>query len=165
MFAEQPKYDLFHMLDKLSLYQGLLSNFPDIIHLQKETLEDNRHIMAPMVTFSITNGRFRFVAHGGFVALLAAGRGSHQITKPSGIRWSAAKRAECWDPRRFLSIAVYHHSSGHTGVEIVASRQALRSPVGMGQNRRPRPHVQGVLTVSEIPGVDLEMGVVYMQRQ
>ncbi|KAI5615468.1 sorting nexin-33 [Silurus asotus] len=35
MFAEQPKYDLFHMLDKLSLYQGLLSNFPDIIHLQK----------------------------------------------------------------------------------------------------------------------------------
>ncbi|MBN3307882.1 SNX33 protein, partial [Amia calva] len=35
MFAEQPKNDLFHMLDKLSLYQGLLSNFPDIIHLQK----------------------------------------------------------------------------------------------------------------------------------
>lgn len=35
MFAEQPKLDLFHMLDKLSLYQGLLSNFPDIIHLQK----------------------------------------------------------------------------------------------------------------------------------
>lgn len=35
MFAEQPKYDLFHMLDKLSLYQGLLANFPDIIHLQK----------------------------------------------------------------------------------------------------------------------------------
>ncbi|XP_052399880.1 sorting nexin-33 [Carassius gibelio] len=35
MFAEQPKYDLFHMLDTLSLYQGLLSNFPDIIHLQK----------------------------------------------------------------------------------------------------------------------------------
>ncbi|KAG5273804.1 hypothetical protein AALO_G00155720 [Alosa alosa] len=35
MFAEQPKFDLFHMLDKLSLYQGLLSNFPDIIHLQK----------------------------------------------------------------------------------------------------------------------------------
>lgn len=35
MFAMQPKNDLFHMLDKLSLYQGLLSNFPDIIHLQK----------------------------------------------------------------------------------------------------------------------------------
>ncbi|MBN3283245.1 SNX33 protein, partial [Polyodon spathula] len=35
MFAEQPKEDLYHMLDKLSLYQGLLSNFPDIIHLQK----------------------------------------------------------------------------------------------------------------------------------
>ncbi|XP_062849748.1 sorting nexin-33 [Trichomycterus rosablanca] len=35
MFAEQPKLDLFLMLDKLSLYQGLLSNFPDIIHLQK----------------------------------------------------------------------------------------------------------------------------------
>lgn len=38
MFAEQPKDDLFHMLDKLSLYQGLLSNFPDIIHLQKGKL-------------------------------------------------------------------------------------------------------------------------------
>ncbi|XP_072290892.1 sorting nexin-33 [Eucyclogobius newberryi] len=35
MFAEQPKCDLFQMLDKLSLYQGLLGNFPDIIHLQK----------------------------------------------------------------------------------------------------------------------------------
>ncbi|XP_036400473.1 sorting nexin-33-like [Megalops cyprinoides] len=35
MFAEQPKHDLFHMLDKLSLYQGLLANFPDMIHLQK----------------------------------------------------------------------------------------------------------------------------------
>ncbi|XP_017285498.1 sorting nexin-33 [Kryptolebias marmoratus] len=35
MFAEQPKSDLFHVLDKLSLYQGLLANFPDIIHLQK----------------------------------------------------------------------------------------------------------------------------------
>ncbi|XP_054858954.1 sorting nexin-33 [Eublepharis macularius] len=35
MFAEQPKNDLFLMLDMLSLYQGLLSNFPDIIHLQK----------------------------------------------------------------------------------------------------------------------------------
>ncbi|XP_069078276.1 sorting nexin-33 [Pleurodeles waltl] len=35
MFAEQPKNDLYHMLDTLSLYQGLLSNFPDIIHLQK----------------------------------------------------------------------------------------------------------------------------------
>lgn len=35
LFAEQPKYDLFQMLDKLSLYQGLLGNFPDIIHLQK----------------------------------------------------------------------------------------------------------------------------------
>ena len=35
MFAEQPKNDLFRMLDTLSLYQGLLSNFPDIIHLQK----------------------------------------------------------------------------------------------------------------------------------
>ncbi|XP_056655165.1 sorting nexin-33 [Monodelphis domestica] len=35
MFAEQPKNDLFQMLDRLSLYQGLLSNFPDIIHLQK----------------------------------------------------------------------------------------------------------------------------------
>jgi sorting nexin-9/18/33 len=35
MFAEQPKSDLFQMLDTLSLYQGLLSNFPDIIHLQK----------------------------------------------------------------------------------------------------------------------------------
>ncbi|TNN00402.1 sorting nexin-33 [Takifugu flavidus] len=35
LFAEQPKYDLFQMLDKLSLYQGLLANFPDIIHLQK----------------------------------------------------------------------------------------------------------------------------------
>lgn len=35
LFAEQPKYDLFYMLDKLSLYQGLLANFPDIIHLQK----------------------------------------------------------------------------------------------------------------------------------
>ncbi|KAJ7311244.1 hypothetical protein JRQ81_006858 [Phrynocephalus forsythii] len=35
MFAEQPKNDLFLMLDNLSLYQGLLSNFPDIIHLQK----------------------------------------------------------------------------------------------------------------------------------
>ncbi|XP_060116175.1 sorting nexin-33 [Heteronotia binoei] len=35
MFAEQPKNDLSLMLDTLSLYQGLLSNFPDIIHLQK----------------------------------------------------------------------------------------------------------------------------------
>ncbi|XP_007433217.1 sorting nexin-33 [Python bivittatus] len=35
MFAEQPKNDLFLLLDTLSLYQGLLSNFPDIIHLQK----------------------------------------------------------------------------------------------------------------------------------
>ncbi|XP_051918045.1 sorting nexin-33 [Hippocampus zosterae] len=35
LFAQQPKYDLFHMLDTLSLYQGLLGNFPDIIHLQK----------------------------------------------------------------------------------------------------------------------------------
>ncbi|XP_038623330.1 sorting nexin-33 isoform X2 [Tachyglossus aculeatus] len=35
MFAEQPKNDLFQMLDTLTLYQGLLSNFPDIIHLQK----------------------------------------------------------------------------------------------------------------------------------
>ncbi|OPJ70117.1 sorting nexin-33 [Patagioenas fasciata monilis] len=35
MFAEQPNNDLFLMLDTLSLYQGLLSNFPDIIHLQK----------------------------------------------------------------------------------------------------------------------------------
>ncbi|XP_075432113.1 sorting nexin-33 isoform X2 [Ascaphus truei] len=35
MFAEQPKNDLFRFLDTLSLYQGLLSNFPDIIHLQK----------------------------------------------------------------------------------------------------------------------------------
>ncbi|XP_061898714.1 sorting nexin-33 [Entelurus aequoreus] len=35
LFAEQPKFDLFHMLDTLSLYQGLLANFPDIIHLQK----------------------------------------------------------------------------------------------------------------------------------
>nr|XP_033776525.1 sorting nexin-33 [Geotrypetes seraphini]XP_033776526.1 sorting nexin-33 [Geotrypetes seraphini] len=35
MFAEQPKNDLFQLLDTLSLYQGLLSNFPDIIHLQK----------------------------------------------------------------------------------------------------------------------------------
>ncbi|XP_077174203.1 sorting nexin-33 [Paroedura picta] len=35
MFSEQPKNDLFLMLDMLSLYQGLLSNFPDIIHLQK----------------------------------------------------------------------------------------------------------------------------------
>nr|XP_005994964.1 PREDICTED: sorting nexin-33 [Latimeria chalumnae] len=38
MFAEQPKNDLFLMLDTLSLYQGLLSNFPDIIHLQKDCL-------------------------------------------------------------------------------------------------------------------------------
>ncbi|XP_051898651.1 sorting nexin-33 [Pristis pectinata] len=35
LFAQQPKNDLFHMLDTLSLYQGLLSNFPDIIHVQK----------------------------------------------------------------------------------------------------------------------------------
>ncbi|CAH2273367.1 sorting nexin-33 [Pelobates cultripes] len=35
MFAEQPKNDQFRLLDTLSLYQGLLSNFPDIIHLQK----------------------------------------------------------------------------------------------------------------------------------
>ncbi|XP_032871013.1 sorting nexin-33 [Amblyraja radiata] len=35
LFAQQPKNDLFHMLDMLSLYQGLLSNFPDIIHVQK----------------------------------------------------------------------------------------------------------------------------------
>ncbi len=42
MFAEQPKYDLFHMLDKLSLYQGLLSNFPDIIHLQKGKVHSNK---------------------------------------------------------------------------------------------------------------------------
>lgn len=35
MFAEQPKNDQFRFLDTLSLYQGLLSNFPDIIHLQK----------------------------------------------------------------------------------------------------------------------------------
>lgn len=40
MFAEQPKYDLFQMLDKLSLYQGLLANFPDIIHLQKGNVLD-----------------------------------------------------------------------------------------------------------------------------
>ncbi|KAM4675611.1 sorting nexin-33 [Discoglossus pictus] len=35
MFAEQPKNDQFRLLDTLALYQGLLSNFPDIIHLQK----------------------------------------------------------------------------------------------------------------------------------
>uniref|UniRef100_UPI00398E90CB sorting nexin-33 n=1 Tax=Pristiophorus japonicus TaxID=55135 RepID=UPI00398E90CB len=35
LFAAQPKNDLFRMLDTLSLYQGLLSNFPDIIHVQK----------------------------------------------------------------------------------------------------------------------------------
>ncbi|XP_007906914.1 sorting nexin-33 [Callorhinchus milii] len=35
MFADQPKNDLFRMLDTLSLYQGLLSNYPDIIHVQK----------------------------------------------------------------------------------------------------------------------------------
>ncbi|XP_038640422.1 sorting nexin-33 [Scyliorhinus canicula] len=38
LFAEQPKNDLFHMLDTLSLYQGLLSNFPDILHVQKGKL-------------------------------------------------------------------------------------------------------------------------------
>ena len=41
LFAEQPKYDLFQMLDKLSLYQGLLANFPDIIHLQKGKITHN----------------------------------------------------------------------------------------------------------------------------
>ncbi|KAL4613431.1 sorting nexin-33-like [Arapaima gigas] len=35
MFSEQPKYDLFLMLDKLSLYQGLLGNFKDMIQQQK----------------------------------------------------------------------------------------------------------------------------------
>ncbi|XP_018608064.1 sorting nexin-33-like [Scleropages formosus] len=35
MFAEQPKRDLFLMLDKLLLYQGLLANFKDMIHQQK----------------------------------------------------------------------------------------------------------------------------------
>lgn len=45
MFAEQPKYDLFHMLDKLSLYQGLLANFPDIIHLQKGNVHSPYHVL------------------------------------------------------------------------------------------------------------------------
>lgn len=34
MFAEQPKNDLFRMLNTVSLLL-LASNFPDIIHLQK----------------------------------------------------------------------------------------------------------------------------------
>lgn len=50
MFAEQPKNDLFHMLDKLSLYQGLLANFPDIIHLQK----GNNQLLLLLLLSSLT---------------------------------------------------------------------------------------------------------------
>lgn len=34
-FAEQPRHDLDPISDLLDLYRGHLSNFPDIIHVQK----------------------------------------------------------------------------------------------------------------------------------
>ncbi|XP_069780444.1 sorting nexin-18a isoform X2 [Narcine bancroftii] len=48
LFAEQPKQDIDPVVDLLALYQGHLTNFPDIIHVQKGALtkvkESNRHV-------------------------------------------------------------------------------------------------------------------------
>ncbi|XP_055490089.1 sorting nexin-18a [Leucoraja erinacea] len=48
LFAEQPKQDIDPIVDLLGLYQGHLTNFPDIIHVQKGALtkvkESNRHV-------------------------------------------------------------------------------------------------------------------------
>ncbi|XP_062898989.1 sorting nexin-18-like [Mobula hypostoma] len=48
LFAEQPKQDIDPIVDLLTLYQGHLTNFPDIIHVQKGALtkvkESNRHV-------------------------------------------------------------------------------------------------------------------------
>ncbi|OCU02533.1 hypothetical protein XELAEV_18008295mg [Xenopus laevis] len=38
MFAEQPRQDLDPIMDLLSVYQGHLANFPDIIHMQRGAL-------------------------------------------------------------------------------------------------------------------------------
>ncbi|KAL4623283.1 sorting nexin-18-like [Arapaima gigas] len=47
-FAEQPKQDLDPVMDLLTLYQGHLANYPDIIHVQKGALtkvkESQKHI-------------------------------------------------------------------------------------------------------------------------
>lgn len=47
-FAEQPKQDVDPIVDLLALYQGHLTNFPDIIHVQKGALtkvkESKRHV-------------------------------------------------------------------------------------------------------------------------
>ncbi|XP_040977506.1 sorting nexin-18 isoform X2 [Aquila chrysaetos chrysaetos] len=37
LFADQPRQDLDAMMDLLALYQGHLANFPDIVHVQKES--------------------------------------------------------------------------------------------------------------------------------
>ncbi|XP_041050932.1 sorting nexin-18-like [Carcharodon carcharias] len=48
LFAEQPKQDIDPIVDLLALYQGHLTNFPDIIHVQKGALtkvkESKRHV-------------------------------------------------------------------------------------------------------------------------
>uniref|UniRef100_UPI00398F3F87 sorting nexin-18a n=1 Tax=Pristiophorus japonicus TaxID=55135 RepID=UPI00398F3F87 len=48
LFAEQPKQDIDPVVDLLALYQGHLTNFPDIIHVQKGALtkvkESKRHV-------------------------------------------------------------------------------------------------------------------------
>ncbi|XP_069483368.1 sorting nexin-18 [Ambystoma mexicanum] len=48
LFAEQPRQDLYPILDLLALYQGHLANFPDIIHVQKGALtkvkESKKHV-------------------------------------------------------------------------------------------------------------------------
>ncbi|XP_078075480.1 sorting nexin-18-like [Mustelus asterias] len=48
LFAEQPKQDIDPIVDLLALYQGHLTNFPDIIHVQKGALtkvkESQRHV-------------------------------------------------------------------------------------------------------------------------
>ncbi|XP_023676454.1 sorting nexin-18-like [Paramormyrops kingsleyae] len=47
-FAEQPKHDLDPIIDLITVYQGHLSNYPDIIHVQKGALtkvkESQKHM-------------------------------------------------------------------------------------------------------------------------
>ncbi|XP_040195289.1 sorting nexin-18 [Rana temporaria] len=48
MFAEQPRQDLDPIMDLLAVYQGHLTNFPDIIHVQRGALnkvrESKKHV-------------------------------------------------------------------------------------------------------------------------
>ncbi|KAM6293909.1 LOW QUALITY PROTEIN: sorting nexin-18-like [Aegotheles albertisi] len=48
LFVDQPRQDLDAVMDLLTLYQGHLANFPDIIHVQKGALtkvkESKRHV-------------------------------------------------------------------------------------------------------------------------